>query len=146
MISLATVDTLGALTALAERFYASSEFLRDFDAATFCNTWREILTAGIGVIIVMSNETGPTGAIGGICHTDPNNGRMTASEMFWFVAPESRGSGVTLYRAFEEWARLKGCVDIRMVHLSDSMPLKLKTFYEAIGFKEVETHYVKEIK
>ena len=146
MIRPATVETLGTLTTLARKFYASSAFLGQLDESSWVGMWRDILTADVGVIFVASDDVQPIGAIGGIVHKDPTTGRMTASEMFWFVQPESRGIGVTLYRSFEEWARQRHCVDIRMVHLSDSMPVKIKAFYEAIGYREVETHYVKELK
>lgn len=146
MIRPATIDDLPKLTTLAEEFFASSAHLVAFDPAVFGNTWREILTAGVGVIFVSFEDDVPTGAIGGMSYKDPNNARQTASEMFWFVRPDARGIGVALYVEFENWARSRHCVDIRMVHLSDSMPAKVKRFYEAIGYREVETHYAKEIK
>jgi GNAT superfamily N-acetyltransferase len=146
MIRPANIDDLPKLTGLADEFFASSAHLVAFDPAVFGNTWREILNAGVGVIFIAFEDDVPTGAIGGMSYKDPNNGRQTASEMFWFVRPDRRGIGVALYAQFENWARSRSCVDIRMVHLSDSMPSKVKRFYEAIGYREVETHYAKEIK
>lgn len=146
IIHAATVEDLPSISAYAEEFYAQSKHLKAFDAATFEQSWKQFLLLGIGVILISIEDDHPTGWIGGISYPDVNSGKQTAIEMFWFVRPGSRGSGVRLYREFEQWARLKGCDELRMVHLSDSMPDKLKRFYEAQGFDEVETHYAKELR
>ena len=76
---------------------------------------------------------------------DPNTGEMLATEFFWFVNPESRGSGLKLLKVFEKWAKEKGCKKVIMVHLSDSMPEKIRNIYLRFGYKVAETHYIKEV-
>lgn len=145
MIRQATIDDLPNLGALAEQFFASSRHLREFDLNTFVANWTQFITLGIGVVFLLEDdEKTPLGAIGGLAFPDVNCGKLAAQEAFWFVAPESRGAGgVRLLDAFERWACGKGCVEIRMVHLEDSMPEKLQRFYERRGYEKSETVYTK---
>jgi len=62
------------------------------------------------------------------------------------VLPEHRGPGMKLYRAYENWAREKGCNKIRMTYLCDLMPEGLKTLYEDLGYYPIEVNYQKELK
>lgn len=85
------------------------------------------------------------GAIGGIKARDLHNGELIAIETVWFVNPKFRGKGIALLNKFEEWAKEEGCTKIAMIHLQDSMPDSLKSFYEKRGYKHVESHYVREV-
>jgi GNAT superfamily N-acetyltransferase len=104
-----------------------------------------LLESGTGVIFVDENGEEIQGTLGGVAYPEINSGELVATEFFWFVAPERRGGGLRLYRAFEEWARSKGCREIRMAYLIDSMPEKLAKLYRRLGFEPVEVQYVKEL-
>ncbi len=108
--------------------------------------WQRYLQAGVGVVFLLEQAGQIVGAIGGLVYPEPYSGELVASEMFWFVRPDCRGSGMKLYFVFEEWARERGCDAIRMVHLSDSMPAKLRYVYARLGFEEVETHFSKPLR
>ena len=147
VIRTATARDLNAkLAPAAEEFYAASKFLQRFDLPRFCDLWRGLLESGTGTIILAEEDGAVDGAIGGVVYPEPYSGELVASEFFWFVRESSRGEGLRLYRAFEKWARDKGAVQIRMVHLHDSMPGKLSRVYERLGYTAVETHYVKGLK
>jgi GNAT superfamily N-acetyltransferase len=65
-----------------------------------------------------------------------------STEIFWYVRKGYRGRyGIDLIEEYEQWAKQKGCKRIRMIHLVDLMPDKLKRFYERRGYKEIETVY-----
>jgi GNAT superfamily N-acetyltransferase len=66
---------------------------------------------------------------------------MTAVEMFWYTAKETRGDGIKLYLKFKKWAKDNGCKRLAMIYLPCSMPDKLKQFYESEGFSLLEMHY-----
>lgn len=139
----ATIDDLPRLVALAEEFYASSQHLEGFRLDVFSATWSQLLGSGIGVIFLQEEGDDVLGALGGVAYPDPNSGALMATEFFWFVRGDRRGGGLRLYRAFEGWARDRGCRQIRMVHLLDSMPEQLQRLYTRLGYQAAEIHYTK---
>ncbi len=141
-----TVLDLPKLESCAKEFYASSEFLKGFDLSRFCELWQRILESDTGVIFAVDGNDGQyAGAIGGLMFDEIYSGRKTATELYWFVRDGHRGHGLKLYRAFEAWARERGCEEIRMIHLMDSMPEKLNRVYQHLGFRPIETHFAKEL-
>jgi GNAT superfamily N-acetyltransferase len=146
-IAKATMHDLSKLQNCAQRFYASSRFLTKFDMARFVKIWAGLLESESGVIfLLLDNGQNAVGALGGVAYPDIYSGEMIASEMYWFVMPEYRGGGIRLYRAFEEWAKEQECLQVRMVHLLDSMPEKLERVYRHFGFTPAEVHYVKDLE
>lgn len=145
MIRLASFDDLPRMADAAKAFYASSGVLGPFDLGRFIELWTDLFERGIGAIFVFEEADKIKGAIGGIIYPAPYYQGLVASEFFWFVKQEERGAGIKLYRQFEAWARMKGCCEIRMVHLVDSMPEKVATFYRKIGYHQVETMYAKSL-
>lgn len=137
---------LPELAALAKQFYASSRFLRDFDIAKFEAFWAGLIASGAGVIFILQKDDVIAGTIGGLAYAEPYSGELLAQEFFWFVDEAQRGQGIRLYCRFEEWAREKGCAEVRMGHLADSMPEKVAVFYERVGFTKVETLYAKRLR
>jgi GNAT superfamily N-acetyltransferase len=146
MIRLATIEDLPRLEACAREFYASSKFLDRFDLARFVGAWELWITAGMGAVFLAEENGEVIGALGGMVYPEPYSGALIATEFFWFVRDGHRGGpGLRLYKAFEQWAREKGCAHIRMVHLMDSMPEKLTKVYARLGFEAAEVHYTKDI-
>ena len=138
------IDELEGLFQLADQFFVDSEFLKDFDRDIFVQSWRGFLNSGNGIIFVMEKDGVFTGAIGALKFPDPNNGRLIASELFWYVDREHRGHGLKLLDAFEAWADSCGCQQKIMVYLADLMPEQVKHIYERKGYKQMEIHYTKE--
>lgn len=141
-LPLAEIDSL---LPLSREFYASSRFLGDFDIEKFRGIWTQLLNSNMGVIFVVEEGSEPVGVIGGFVHAELYSGKVVAEEMFWFASPTKRGVGVKLYRAFENWARERGAETLQMVHLMDSMPDKLESFYTHMGFEPVEMRYSKRL-
>ncbi len=140
-----TIAELPLLEDGAKEFYASSSVLRKFDIGQFCGFWSKIMESGLGVIIGLYDGPLVCGAISGIMYPDPNSGELTMTECFWFVRPGMRGGGLGLLRFLERFSREHKCVQLRMVHLVDSMPERLTTLYRRLGYKPIETHYAKDI-
>ncbi len=144
----ASISELGKVGPFAEEFCASSRHLSGFDKEVFVKSWTAIITAGFGTILLLVDGDEIHGAIGGLVYPCMNSGKMTATETFWFVSEVHRGSlaGVKLYKRFEQWVRGKGCSQLRMGHMTDLMPEKVKGFYISQGFTEIEVTYSKELK
>ena len=140
-----TVEQLPQLAECAAVFYAASRFLKDFDMARFVALWTDLLQRDVGVIYSQRVDGRLVGTIGGILYPETYSGKPVATEFFWFVLPEFRGAGLQLYHAFEDWARMRGAMEIRMIHLMDSMPQKLERVYTHLGFVPAEVHYVKPL-
>lgn len=141
-IALSEIDIL---LPLSREFYSSSRFLVEFDIEKFRQIWTQLMNADMGVILVIEEGGEPVGALGGFVHAELYSSKVVAEEMFWFASKEKRGVGVKLYRAFENWARLRGAETLQMVHLMDSMPEKLSNFYAHMGFEPVEMRYSKRL-
>lgn len=145
MIRQATIEDLPLIEPGAREFYAKSRFLRNFDMAHFRKNWEYLLVSGIGTIFLLIEHDKVIGFLGGTKFPDINSGELIASECFWFVRESSRGGGGLLYRAFERWAKDSKCKQIQMVHLTDSMPEDLESFYRNIGFEKAEVRYLKDL-
>lgn len=104
--------------------------------------WQGLYSAGVGLIFVTDDLTG---ALGAMTMADPNDGELTAIEIFWFVEPESRGRGMDLMKAFEDWAKMIGCKRITIAHMMDSFPERLNKIYRRKGYLPLEIHYRKEL-
>jgi GNAT superfamily N-acetyltransferase len=137
---------LGECVPLIEAFFDAASPPGTFRPAVFLATWDQLFAAGIGVIFGLRNEERKLqGIFGAMKYPDPNTGEMVANEMFWWVQPEARGQGRSLLEAYEAWAGEQGARYLTMVHLSNSMPERLRKLYERRGYRESETHYIKEI-
>lgn len=144
-IRAATAADLPRLAGLARQFYAASRVLRRFEIECFVAFWTGMLAGGAGVIFLAEAGENIAGVIGGLVYPEPYSGELLAQEFFWYVDEQQRGQGVRLYLRFERWARERGCAEIRMAHLVDSMPEKVARFYERAGYTKVETLYSKRL-
>jgi GNAT superfamily N-acetyltransferase len=138
-------NELRGMEDIAQQFYSSTAHLRGFDIRKFERTWKPLLESGNGIIIAIFDGSYMLGAIGGAKYEDINSGEKVAAELFWYVRPEARGRGISLYREFESWAKQNGCTQIRMAFLVDSMPHKVESAYIRMGFHEAEKLFVKDI-
>ena len=145
MIKRATIEGLRELMPLIEEFYASSKFLKGFNADHCEKMWINFITNNVGIIFLLVEHEKITGFLAALKYPDVNNGELVAMEMAWFVKESQRGRGLLLLREFEKWAKEEGCKSIIMVYLKDLMPEKLQKVYENMNYKPMETHYIKEI-
>jgi GNAT superfamily N-acetyltransferase len=141
----AVPEDLPALTPLMLTFFSLSNLIGKFDEDCFGTTWRRIIDNDWGVIILLEDASQIVGCISGAAFPDIHTGELVASESCWFVMPQSRGFGMTLLEAFEEWSKSRGCKQLRMAHLMDSMPEKLGRLYRRLGYVATEVHYVKSL-
>lgn len=64
-------------------------------------------------------------------------------EMIWYVAKDYRRYGIKLLEVLEERCRSRGMAGIVMVLLENSKSGKLGRFYEKMGYKPLEKHFIK---
>lgn len=94
------------------------------------------------LLLVSETDEGVNGMIGMFLFEHPMSGDMVASETFWWVEPESRGGGVRLMRAAEQWARGHGAVRMQMI----APTRNVGEFYKRVGYEEVETTWQRELR
>ncbi len=140
-----TVEELPKLAEKGHRFYEEGNLPGMFVPSIFVKNWTEYLSQGMGVIFALTKDGELLGALGALAYPDPNDGKIVCSEMFWYVFPESRGRGLLLLNAFEDWAKEMGADRIAMVHLTRLAPDSLRKVYEHRGYHELEIHYIKTL-
>lgn len=74
----------------------------------------------------------------------PITGRLYADELAWWVEPRFRRGriGPTMLKHAEAWARQKGATVLKMVAPAGT---DVGRFYEATGYRAVETAYQKRL-
>ncbi len=65
-------------------------------------------------------------------------------EMIWYVSKKHRRYGITLLRELEKQCKERGNSAIIMVHLYNNSE-KMGKLYELMGYKEMETHYIRSL-
>lgn len=117
---------------------------REVDETHWASVWMSLLTAGVGRVLGLWKDGVLVGGIGILITPALEDGTLIAQEAFWFVTGDSRGGGMKLFIKGEQLARDAGAERMHMIHLTNSMPDKLKKLYERRGYSKVETTYMKE--
>ena len=73
------------------------------------------------------------------------NGKPIFQEIMWYVSKDYRIYGVKLLKEVEKHLQSEGVSIMIMAVLQNSKTEKLERFYERIGYKPMETHFVKEL-
>lgn len=113
----------------------------------FCNDKiaRSMMLRYVDNSLILEDQGAIVGIIAGIVTTYPLNDEKLYQEAIWYVKEEYRAHGVDLLRALEEWCKERDIKKIVMIHMSNSMPDKLKMFYESVGYAPLESHYLKQL-
>lgn len=139
----AKYEDIDTLVSMGEKFFQHTPFDVPYDRDSIYGMLEFLINSPDGCVFVSDDLSG---MIGGLCvPLFFNNAYFSANEMFWWVNPESRGTGNYLLRAFEDWAKDKGASYVQMTHLTTSMPESLAHFYTKKGFWPVETNYMREV-
>lgn len=94
-----------------------------------------------GLVLVATDPSGLIGMLGAIAFKHPMSDELVASEMFWWIEPETRGSGVKLLRTAENWASQLGARRFIMIAPTE----RVGQFYERVGYERVETSYQRKL-
>ena len=150
MISVVSKESeLEELSEVLLNFYAMMPYTKEKDTVkwriTWESKWKKLIDAGAGAILALKKSGKIIGGIGMMFFPALEDDVVTCSETFWYVDEKERGGGLKLLLKAQKYAKEMGARRMTMIHLSNSMPDRLKGLYERLGFKEIETHYIKEI-
>lgn len=85
------------------------------------------------------------GLIFGTRMRSPTSGKTMYQEIIWYVNPDFRGNGMWLFNEVQKRLKEDGVGIIIMAVMENSKTEKLKSLYTRLGFRPMETHYVKEL-
>lgn len=85
------------------------------------------------------------GIIYGVRFKSPINESLIYQEIIWYVNDCARPHGIYLLREAEKILKSEGVSIMIMAVLENSKTEKLKTFYQRLGFKPMETHFVRNL-
>lgn len=123
-----------------------AQFGTSVDFNHFVETVQQLMAKGIGGGVVALDEGQVIGVIAYTLSPNLFTADLTAAELIWYVDPRFRNTvGIRLFKEFEHTVRERGAKHLTMVHLENSMPDKLKNYYERQGYALVETHYTKAV-
>jgi GNAT superfamily N-acetyltransferase len=142
-IRQAAAEDLERILEMALRFVSETKYrgLIEISPEALTKTVCALAANPDGAIFVSEAEEHITGMIALLVFDHPYSGVRTASEMVWWVEPESRGVGLRLLDAAEEWARGGGAEIMQMVAPTEA----IGRLYERLGYKPVETSYQRRL-
>lgn len=135
-------DGLPLIKPLCQRFFAESGHPGEFNWEHFSAFWGPAIAAGIGRIYV---DEGLTGMIGAAYMPDPFTGDPMTALSFWYVSPESRGTGlgVELFNRAEKTGLALGSKSMIAGHLLAINKDGGRAFFERRGFVNYELGFRK---
>lgn len=145
MIKEVKVEELPKVAEVGKIFFEESNLPGKIDPEIFCKNWKTLIGIGMGKIIGLYRDGEFIGALGFLITPDINDGKLVATETFWFVSPKFRGQGIKLLLFFIKHAKEIGCVRVIMMHLFNSHSEQLSKLYENLGFSAIEKHYLKNL-
>lgn len=114
----------------------------------FCITWNSFIKAGIGIVLVNDIAGEQNGIIGGLISQCFMTGDLIATECFWWIAPELRDSSPAGMRLFMKWESLVKERGVKRIYVGNLHAVnhdKMQDLYARLGYKPLETHYVKPV-
>lgn len=131
----------------AERFFEESKVDGILNFDHFCASWGKLIELDMAKVLVYLRDDKALGIIGGTITKCLMTGDIIAQEAFWWVDPIIRSSpvGIRLFRNWENMVSMIGAKRIYVGNLHSVDPEKMAAIYQALGYKALETHYVRPV-
>ena len=148
MIRPWTEEDLDPLIAMGQRFYNEAEAYNNFEFSPYriMQSFFAVMksTEQVGLCY---DKDGIKGAIAGAIYPQFFSKGLTASELFVFVEPTTRGGviGKRLINAFEQWANSMGARETRVGVSSAIKTDRTIGFYKTLGYCETANILRKEL-
>lgn len=133
-------------------FHQEMQLPGRFVPLVFLRNWERFLAEGHGTILGLYDEHEKlVGGLGVLLGPDLNDGRLVATETFWFVDAQYRQgrAPLRLLAAYRQWAQEHGAVEWRLVHLltgpDSTRTEKLGHLYHRLGLRPIETGWAQAL-
>ena len=131
---------------LVQNFHAEAVGDYDgFDPETLIRTIKDQAEQSVGNCFLLVVDGVCQGILFGVRFKSLISQNIIFQELIWYVNKEYRMSGISLLREAEKSLKLSGVNSIIMAVLENSKTDKLKSFYERLGYKQMEVHFIKEL-
>lgn len=95
--------------------------------------------------LVMIKDSKIIGVLAGTLAVHPLTGKQIFQEQVWFVSKPHRRYGIKLIRTLEANLIKLGVDKLIMGYMANSKSDKLHGFYETMGFRFLEAHFIKDL-
>ena len=100
-----------------------------------------LISGDDGVILVLERFDRVVGMIGMVLFDHHLSAERVAGEVAWWIEPESRGDGLRLMRAAEQWAIDSGAVKVQMIAPNE----RVGQVYSRLGYIQMEVGWQKNV-
>jgi GNAT superfamily N-acetyltransferase len=145
MIRALTIDEVPLAADVGLSFFKEANLPGELIPSVFIASWQTLIKLKQGYIFGLFHNSFFVGGLGMIVYNDINDGALVASEAFWYVHPQHRGNGLRLLFHAQKVAKELACKRLTMIHLLNATGDKLSPLYARLGFKPIETHYLKDL-
>jgi GNAT superfamily N-acetyltransferase len=141
-------DTILVTRTAANEFFEESQLPGALDFHYWVKRWGEVFDMKMGTIIAYMNDGELKGFMGALIFPCWMTGHTEALEAFWYVRKPYRGTtiGIKILKEYERWARERGAVRVKMVHLEVINADMLEKIYLRMGYSKLERVYSKELQ
>ena len=129
---------------LVENFH--KEAVGEYDAELNVDTLIDTIKSGDpnnAFLLIVDERC--EGILYGVRFKSMTSGKDIFQEMIWYVNKPFRRYGIRLLKETQNLLKLSGISIMIMAVLENSKTVKIKSFYERLGFKPMETHYVRNL-
>lgn len=142
MIREATEKDIPALVEMGRDFFDLTGLPIEYDEDSVAGMIENLID-GENAVVFVDEEV--KSAIAGLVYPFYfNTSIISGNEMFWWVSPEKRGSGLKLMDKLENWARDKGA-DLFQVTCLHEGHAKIGEYYQRRGYKPTEHNYMRTL-
>lgn len=131
----------------AFEFFAESQLPGSLKFDYWMSKWDAIFAMNMGTIIADVEDNEVRGMMGVLIFNCWMTGDLECLEAFWYVRKQYRKTeiGKNILNEYERWARERGAVRVKMVHLEVINADVLEKVYLRMGYQKLERVYTKEL-
>lgn len=132
---------------IIDNFY--KEAIQYYDVGLDKNRLMQTITmlkannAGNAFLMILNGKC--EGILAGLEAPSMLNTKRIFQELIWYVNEPFRRYGIVLLHKVQKLLKIQGFNTMIMTVLEASKPEKIKRFYERMGFKHFETHYIRSL-
>ena len=142
MIREATEKDIPALVEMGREFFKLTGLPIEYSGDSVAKMIGNLID-GESAVVFVDEEV--KSAIAGLVYPFYfNTDILSGNEMFWWVSPEKRGTGIKLMDKLEEWARDKGADLFQMTCLHEGHE-KIGSYYQRRGYKPTEHNFMRSL-
>jgi hypothetical protein len=137
-----------AYEAIGQSFFAEGKLPGTFNFPHMLAAWNAAEAQGSSRLWRSIVDGTITGLLGALQFPDLLTGQVHVTECFWYVLPQHRigSQGLRLFMELLHWVKELKADALVMVRITGLNDEQLDRFYTEQGFRNVETHYIRNFK